>query len=570
MIFNWTAIVNHLWQSTAFALFAALLAFALRRNRAEVRYRIWLAASIKFAVPFSLLVGLGARFEWSTTPAAVPAVVTAVRHISPYSFAPVYSDFTPGSTTLPLAPIALAIWAIGAAIVLLRWIVRWRAIRQALRNTTPLNFDAPIPVKSAPAAIEPGVFGILRPVLLLPDGISARLSPAELRAILAHELCHVRRRDNLTATFHMMVEAIFWFHPLPWWIGARLVEERERACDEEVLRQGGDPSTYAAGILNVCKFYLESPLPCAAGVTGADLKQRIAGILTSRAVRALTLSRKLLLSAAATLAISVPVAIGILHAQEPPRRFDVASVKPADPNVRGMRVTSTPANGLDANNVTLRTLIEMAYGVRSFQITGGPPWLASDHWVILAKPDHPEESADSATTTSVSRKILADHLNERIRNLLAERFQLVVHSETKELPVYHLVVAKGGHKLERPTERGGISRNLGQITGKSAGMANFVVVLSWVLNRPVIDKTGLTDEYAWELKWSEEFNAQAIAKDKGIPIPADAHPPDSSASDPSGPSLFTAIEKQLGLKLEGTKGPVEIVVVDRAEKPTAN
>ena len=125
---------------------------------------------------------------------------------------------------------------------------------------------------SAPGLVEPGVFGVFRPILLLPEGIGARLNEPQLEAILAHELCHVRRRDNLTATIHMAVQAVFWFHPLVWWLGARLVDERERACDEEVLRLGNRPQVYAAGILNICKLYVESPLACVSGVTGADLK----------------------------------------------------------------------------------------------------------------------------------------------------------------------------------------------------------------------------------------------------------------------------------------------------------
>jgi uncharacterized protein (TIGR03435 family) len=101
-------------------------------------------------------------------------------------------------------------------------------------------------------------------------------------------------------------------------------------------------------------------------------------------------------------------------------------------------------------------------------------------------------------------------------------------------------------------------------------MPTFAMVLSFVLARPVVDETGLTDRYDFDLKWSEEFDGRQIAKDKGVPIPPDAHPPEGAASDPAGPSLFTAIEKQLGLKLEAGKGPVDIIVVDRAEKPTAN
>ena len=87
-----------------------------------------------------------------------------------------------------------------------------------------------------------------------------RLTPAQFEGVVAHELCHIRRRDNLTASVHMVVEALFWFHPLVWWIGARMVEERERACDEAVLSLGSEPVEYAEGILSVCRSYLESPL----------------------------------------------------------------------------------------------------------------------------------------------------------------------------------------------------------------------------------------------------------------------------------------------------------------------
>ena len=105
---------------------------------------------------------------------------------------------------------------------------------------------------STPSRLEPGVFGIFRPIVVLPEGIAEQLTTAQFEAVLAHELCHARRRDNLAAAVHMLAEALFWFHPLVWWIGVRLVEERERACDEEVLRTAADPQNYAEGIVAVC------------------------------------------------------------------------------------------------------------------------------------------------------------------------------------------------------------------------------------------------------------------------------------------------------------------------------
>src|SRR5215469_11836893 len=137
----------------------------------------------------------------------------------------------------------------------------------------------------------------------VPEGILDRLTAAQLKGVIADELCHVQHRDNLMAAIHMFVETIFWFHPLVWWIGKRMVEERERACDEEVLRLGSEPRIYAEGILTVCKLYVESPLACVAGVTGASLKRRIRMIMANRAVYGLNRPKKLLLASAGTLAL---------------------------------------------------------------------------------------------------------------------------------------------------------------------------------------------------------------------------------------------------------------------------
>src|SRR5262249_38079123 len=229
-------------------------------------------------VPFSLFVNLGSQLGWRTPPTAAHAPLSlAVDQISQPFTIPAASlglpSTAPSSNAVPL--LLFAVWLCGFAVSTIVWIRWWLRFRAALHSATPLRLDLPIPVMASPTRLEPGVFGIHKPVLLLPEGIAKRLTQAQLQAILAHELCHVRRRDNLSAAVDMAVESVYWFHPLVWWIGARLVEERERACDEEVVRMGNEPHVYAEGILNVCKFYLQSPMACAPGVTGADLKKRI-------------------------------------------------------------------------------------------------------------------------------------------------------------------------------------------------------------------------------------------------------------------------------------------------------
>ncbi len=286
---------NHLWQSTLFAVLAGLLALALRKNNAQTRYRLWLIASVKFLIPFSLLVAVGGHLSWSTASSTAQPAMSVVMEqvIQPFPKAQAAIASAPlGHNSDLLATLVPLLWTCGFLVVAFSWARQWWRIRAAVHASLPLSFEADVPVLSSPAPLEPGVFGIFRPVLLLPEGIADRLASAELRAIFAHELCHVRRRDNLAAAVHMLVEAIFWFHPLVWWLGARLTEERERACDEEVLRLGGEPQVYAESILKICEFCVESPLACVSGVTGADLKKRIVHIMAQCAVRELDFGQK--------------------------------------------------------------------------------------------------------------------------------------------------------------------------------------------------------------------------------------------------------------------------------------
>ncbi|MGA8593908.1 MAG: M56 and DUF3738 domain-containing protein [Bryobacteraceae bacterium] len=553
------SLFNHLWQSTVAAAVAGLLALALRRNHARVRYSIWFIASVKFLIPFSLLVALGSRFGWSH------ASGTAKQQFF-FVMEQINQPFVPGQLLPPpvhiirpaenfMPAILCALWLLGCAVVLLRWYMSWRRIHAAVRAGSRLNIDAPVRVLSSPATIEPGIFGIFRPVLLLPEGITEHLARAQFEAILAHELCHVRRRDNLAAAIHMLVQATFWFHPLVWWIGARLVEERERACDEEVLRMGSEPQIYAESILKTCEFYLESPLACMSGVTGADLKQRIVRIMTHRTEHNLSFARKLLLAFTGVAAIAGPIAYGLAKApqsQTPPPApgalpsFEVASIKPNKSGSFHSHLSDTDGR-LTANNVSLRDYIERAFAVRAYQISG-PEWLKSARYDIAAKPES---------------RVNDEQFREMMQALLADRFKLVVHREQKIFPVYALVVAKNGPQLESVQSSGHSSANTnrGHLTVQGMSMAQFAEVLSRQTDRPVVDATGLKGAYNFKLEWTPD--------DKQSNRPEQADEAVTKASD--APSIFTAVEEQLGLKLEPRKAPAEILVIDHVEKvPTEN
>jgi len=440
------------------------------------------------------------------------------------------------------------IWEFGFLGITVSWLARWRRIHAAVRAGTSLKH-----------LLEPGVFGIVRPVLLLPEGIEGHLTPAQLDLIVAHEMCHARRGDNLTAAIHMAVETIFWFHPIVWWIGNRLVEERERCCDEEVLKVASDPKVYAEGILNVCKFYLSSPLACASGVSGADLKKRIESIMANRVRHSLNLGRKILLISTGLIAIAGPVAIGVPGArssrgqsQAASATFDVASVKS---NRSGGHTTRKIDSGrITYIDITLGEFIRMAYGL-SFNQLSGPNWA-----VEIGSADRYDVLGSAAGPASKEELMLM------LRTLLVERFHLVFHRESRQVPVYALVVAKGGPKFN--SSDGGAMTTVPDTAPdgtpgfllKNWTMSSFANSLSIinVVGRPVLDRTGLEGSYTFKANLSDRRKQAASGADSGGSVV-----PDSDA-------LFSTLQ-ELGLKLESRKEPVEFFVIDHADKlPVAN
>jgi len=596
------SLANHLWQSTLVVAFVWLVTLALRRHDPRVRCWLWVAASVKFFLPFSWLIGLGAMVEWRTAPPiARPAATFVMQEILAPPLLYTSAPQIPQDTNIGRW-VALGLWLAGTAVVCFWWGRQWRPMRSALRNATPLLLDpgcdaGGLTVMSSPLAFEPGVVGVLRPVLLMPEGLVDRLTRAQLDAILEHERAHIRAHDNLLAVVHMAVEAVFWFHPLVWWIERRMIDERERACDEAVVRAGKRPADYAEGILAVCRWSLESPVMCVSGVTGSDLRTRIDAILANRLGRRLHLTGRVLLAGAALIVLGGPVGIGLLDAAaqqtvakpqfgvpEPTERFEVATIRPN----KGPAVGGPIGGGIgfrpgrfSAENITLQQLLTSAYELQPYEIFGGPDWVTSDRF-------------DIAATMPPSPTVL-DDLNARsrhrglIRALLAERFNLVVHEERREMPVYSLVLARPDRTLgERlrpfegdcgePSKLGpppdatfGMPTSdpskgpqwcmaftgMGRLSAQGTALSGLTTILARLpaVGRRVIDRTGLTGPFDFDLEWTPLVTPAAVAT------------PDRRSSE-TGPTIFTALQEQLGLRLEPTRETIAVLVIDSANQPS--
>ena len=344
------SLLTHLWQSTLCVGVAALLAYALKHAPARTRHAIWLLASLKFLMPLPLLVIVGTYLgSWVRSADAqlwVPAVEWLERSMLRWS---VTIPADAAEISREWYAFAGTAWLVGGfGVALSRW-RQWQRMQRVIRTATPLdrgreadalrrvmsggNRRRSIQLLLCASRIEPGVVGLIRPAVLWPADLSDRLTDDQLDAIMTHEISHIDRRDNATAVAHMLVETLFWFHPLVWWVGARLIGEREQACDDEVVRSGADRESYAKGILAVCGFCLRSPMAMVAGVGGSRLTSRIERIMTRAQSAPIALPTRLALASVIVAIAVIPLAAGALGpsrqaARQGPYRVGEGVTKP--------------------------------------------------------------------------------------------------------------------------------------------------------------------------------------------------------------------------------------------------
>ncbi|HXE08588.1 MAG TPA: TIGR03435 family protein [Acidobacteriaceae bacterium] len=253
--------------------------------------------------------------------------------------------------------------------------------------------------------------------------------------------------------------------------------------------------------------------------------------------------------------------------------FDAVSIHPTsnpvtvdtvhDQKIEVVRTTTrTTADGYEAQNATLKFLIATAYNLKDNAISGGPDWLNSDHYDLIAKITASDESGPPALTAQQRREML--------RAVLADRFHLMVHAETKDGPVFDLALTKNGPKFHQATPNDTFAKGVtaldgrahpgspmmvrpGNVVGQGITLASLNDLLTQIVHRPIIDKTGLTGRYDISLEWKP-----------------DNIPDTSPLADSSAPSIFTAVQEQLGLKLSPSTAPLDVLVIDSAQKPTPN
>jgi beta-lactamase regulating signal transducer with metallopeptidase domain len=403
-----TALALHLWQSTLVLIAAWMLTRMCRRNAAEVRYWIWFCASLKFLVPFALLQQLG-DYLGRSLPAPFTLAPTWIETGSAI-FVPALGSVGAFDSFLPnLTMIAISIWAIGSAALLLRWLSQWLGMRSTLASAANFPMDLPVPVRVTEAGLTPGVFGVFRPVLILPRAVMRELSTSQMQAVLAHEMCHIRRRDNLTAAIHKLIEVIFWFHPLVWWIGANLLREREAACDEAVLEDGHEQVTYAESLLHVCRLGVTARFAGVVASSGGDLKQRMTSILGSQRASPMDQPRCMLLLMTAMALCYGPVLAGVATgaarqtSDGGPIVFEEITLTPSRP-VWWHDSKFDPAGRLSLDNVSLRELIGLAYPAS--RVNGDPELIDSISYDIQAR----WRSDIPASERSVYRELLKNIL----------------------------------------------------------------------------------------------------------------------------------------------------------------
>ena len=590
---------------------AAIQIALARRVSAATRHLVWTLAIAGVLLLPALAVSLP---DWTpveyTEPAGFVPILGAGSLESPVLDGSASSSDAPSGVQWP--SILAAVYLAAVALLLARVVLQHVWTRRLVRAATPIveapwlrlfgECTARIGVRRAVRLLRtagdtmPLAAGIRQASIVLP-AVADTWPEDRRRAVLLHELAHVERHDCLTQTLAAVACAVYWAHPGVWWIAKRLRAERELACDDRVLSAGENAREYAGHLLELAYTLGHNAAPAVA-VTMArprELEGRMLAVLDTARNRATPALRNRLAGVAVLIGLTVPVAAAtitprfhVLDAQElrrdtrgrlaqnaaptagQRRAFDVASIKrtPADTGPGG-DFSAQPGGRLHVRNNAVTNLITNAYGVPLYAVIGGPNWM---------RPDGGERYDIEAKAEGEPSR---EEMMLMLQTLLAERFQFRAHRETRELPAYVLTVARGGAKLTPSKDGGCVDRspanrntlppgetrpgcgnNILSSRGARPGhtmwtatridMAGVTGALATLFRRPVVDRTGLTGSYDIQLELPP---LQPATLDGG--------------ADP-GVSVFTVLQEELGLRVEEGRGPVEVLVVDRIERPTAN
>jgi uncharacterized protein (TIGR03435 family) len=653
-------LIDFIWQAALVGMALRVTLFLLKDRSANARYAAGCAALALLAVlpgvTAALLYARALPLDVPTFPAGTGSrsAVAVPQTMLPISI----SAQTPGIAWLAWAEMwALPIWSVGVLILSARlaggctyaFAVRRRvesvdeSVRAIVRRVARrMGIDRPVRVVTSAITDGPSVLGCLRPVILLPPAAVMGLSPEQLEAVLAHEIAHITRHDGLVNLLQIVVETLLFYHPVVWWTSNQIRVERELCCDDLAVRACGDALSYARA-LTVLERRRLAVSQLAMGSTGGPLLYRIQRLMGARTTRDHRPSYWMAVLAICLGAIFTPLNVSWIWARaqgQPETRleFEVASIKPNKSGSNMVQIGGPPGR-FTATNVTLGMLIRQAYGLQNSQLVGGPAWVNSDRFDIVAKADgSPEFGLFTQQNARPSRTQLM------MRSLLADRFKLAVHDESRELPIYALLLARTAGRLGPQLSKsavdcgaeaaargrgaaaaggpdGGLGRGVdgqpppggrgepagrgapfasgerlrcglrigpGTLSGGGVVLSQLATTLSIWVNRIVVDKTGLTGTFDLELKWTpDQMPGGGFLGGPGSGAPGPGAPgpvgpvsggtgPGSPAAgapalppiDPNGPSIFTAVQEQLGLKLESQRGPVDVLVIDHAEPPT--
>jgi bla regulator protein BlaR1 len=535
-----------LWSAVRATLLAAVVALvlgAMRVRQAAVRHAAWtgvvatmLALPVLLAWAPRISLPVLRAEDWQQAQLTRIAMVDA----APAPPAEPFRD-TPPPEGWRWELIGAGVYGAGLTLLLLRLAIGAGRVRRMLRESSKENGRMTHPGSAAPVAV-----GWLRPVVVLPAGWSD-WPRTSLSAILAHEQEHVRRRDPLIQCLALLNRAVFWFHPLAWWLEREVSRLSEEACDAAVLARGHRPREYAECLLGVARAVADAGARVhllGASAVGRGLPSRIRRIMMTAEQRPVSRRRLACIAIACGVAATASTIGSLAHAQLAAPAFDVATIKPNKSGEQG-GTSKFEGSSYIGVNVPLMRVIRLAYSpIQEF--TGGPGWIESERYDIVAKAE--------GTPTRPQLQLM-------LRSLLADRFQVVVHKETREKPAFALVLARPDGKLgptlrksevdcspanrdKAPKAACGFRAGPGLITSRSATMEMLASELI-MTGRLVVDRTGLTGTYELDLRWTpDEFE--------------------------TGAALVTALREQLGLKLEAIRAPVEVIVVDKAERPSAN